>query len=110
MTQHAEGQIYAWIANGFPGMLAGFRIESFAAQHTTRPGDALHEGTDGVERYCRALALWAAHFGLTLADARATFIDSPSMIRVGDRGVSHDGGELIGRTPFAVCPIKQRLR
>ena len=105
-----EGTAPFDVANGFPAMLAGFRIESFAAHDTTRPQDALGDDTTGVGRYCRALTLWAKHFGLTLADTTATFIDSPSMIRVSDRGVRHDGRELTGRTPFATCPMKLKLR
>ncbi len=105
-----EGTAPFDIANPVAGMLAGFRIESFGAQNATRPQDALGEGSDSARRYCAALTLWAQHFGLSLADTTATFIENPRMIRVRDRGVTHDGHELTGRTPFAACPMTTKLR
>jgi hypothetical protein len=105
-----EGTAPFDIANPVAGLLAGFRIESFGARNPTRPRDALEQGSDGTRRYCEALTLWAQHFGLSLADTAATFIENPRSIRVSDRGVGHDGHELTGRTPFATCPIRSRLR
>jgi hypothetical protein len=105
-----EGTAPFDIANPVSGMLAGFRIESFGVSGATRPQDALDKDSDTAKRYCNALALWAQHFGLTLADTTATFIENPRSIRVSDRSVTHDGRELPGRTPFATCPITTRLR
>ena len=104
-----EGAAPFDIANGYPGLLAGFRIASFGAVDTAQVADALSGESGDVRRYCAALTQWAQHFGLRLSDMSATFVENPTRIRVSDRGVGHDGREMAGRSPFSSCsPSKSR--
>jgi hypothetical protein len=103
-----EGAAPFDIANGYPGLLAGFRIESFGASNTTRPLDILESASPGARRYCAALALWSAHFGVKPFDTSATFVENPTSIRVTSGGVAHDGRDLGGRSPYYACEKKLR--
>lgn len=102
-----EGAAPFDIANGYPGLLAGFRVASFGAESTMQVRDALVTETGDVRRYCASLEMWAAHFGVQLGDVGVTFIDGPTSIRISDRGVVHDGSELSGRTPFSSCTARK---
>jgi len=104
-----EGAAPFDIANGYPGMLAGFRIASFGASDTAQVSDTRSSESGNVQRYCAALTVWAQHFGLRVADISATFLENPTSIRVSDRGVIQDGREVTGRSPFSSCsPSKSR--
>ena len=103
-----EGEAAFDIANGYPGLLAGFRIGSFGAGNTTRPLDMLDGRSGGVRRFCAALAQWTSHFGLKPFDTTATVVENPTAIRVTPGGVAHDGRDLGGRSPYYVCERKLR--
>jgi hypothetical protein len=106
-----EGVAPLDVAGAHPGLLAGFRIESFGAVNTTRPLDALDRSTrnsSGLRRYCKAIGLWTDHFGLRAFDTAATFIENPTSIHVNDGGVAHDGRDLGGPSPYASCSNRIR--
>ena len=102
-----EGAAPFDVANGHPGLLAGFRIASFGGGDTAQVSDTLSTESGNVRRYCAALAQWAQHFGLRVADISATFLENPTSIRISDRGVVHDGREMAGRSPFSSCNLSK---
>ena len=85
-------------------LLAGFRIGSFGAKHTTDPSDIDGSG-EQRDRFCASMSVWSKHFNVSLADVRIWRFSDPNIIALRGNQLLSVGG--FGSGPSFVtdqCP------
>ncbi|TGD96058.1 hypothetical protein [Methylobacterium nonmethylotrophicum] len=96
------------VAEGRPGLLAGFRALPFGASEVAPVLDPLRVGPGTLRDACAALRLWATQFGLPLRQARYTLIENPTRIALAGEALQSDGaprGRVSGRRLARLCRV-----
>lgn len=90
------------IANGRPGMLAGYRIAAFGARDTASASSPLQ--ADQRLRYslCRSLQAWITHFGTAFSQTSFALITDPAKIGSSNGSVTTDGQAGVSWTGAAI--------
>ena len=90
------------IANGRPGMLAGYRIAAFGARDTASASSPLQADQRLRYNLCRSLLAWTAHFGTTFSQTAFALITDPSKIGSSNGSVTTDGQAGVSWTGAAI--------
>jgi len=96
------------LADGRPGLLAGFRALPYGAAEVAPVLDPVRFGPDTLRDFCAALRLWAVQYGLPPGRTRYTLIENPTRIAFAGEAVQTDGtarGRVSGRRLARLCRV-----
>ncbi|MGF3022809.1 hypothetical protein ACQVP2_08265 [Methylobacterium aquaticum] len=96
------------LAEGRPGLLAGFRALPYGAAEVAPVLDPRLSGPETLRSFCAALRLWAVQFGLPAWRTRYTLIENPTRIALAGEAVQGDGtprGRVSGRRLARLCRV-----
>ena len=94
------------LAEGRPGLLAGFRALPYGAAEVAPVLDPLRFGPGTRRGFCEALRLWAVQFGLPVWRTRYTLIENPTRIALAGEALRTDGttrGRVSGPRLARLC-------
>ncbi len=94
------------LAEGRPGLLAGFRALPYGAAEVAPVLDPLRFGPGTRRGFCEALRLWAVQFGLPAWRTRYTLIENPTRIALAGEALRTDGttrGRVSGPRLARLC-------
>ncbi|SEP49245.1 hypothetical protein SAMN04487843_1304 [Methylobacterium sp. ap11] len=94
------------LAEGRPGLLAGFRALPYGAAEVAPVLDPLRFGPGTRRGFCEALRLWAVQFGLPAGRTRYTLIENPTRIALAGEALRTDGttrGRVSGPRLARLC-------
>jgi hypothetical protein len=90
------------IANGRPGMLAGYRIAAFGARDTASAGSPLQDDQRRRYNLCRSLQAWTAHFGTSVSHTAFALVTDPTNIGSSNGAITTDGQAGVSWTGPAI--------
>ncbi|MFH6786465.1 MULTISPECIES: hypothetical protein [Methylobacterium] len=96
------------LAQGRPGLLAGFRALPYGAAEVAPVLDPVRSGPETLRDFCAALRLWAVQYGLPPGRTRYTLIENPTRIALAGEAVQTDGtarGRVSGRRLARLCRV-----
>ncbi len=94
------------LAEGRPGLLAGFRALPYGGAEVAPVLDPARFGPETRRGFCEALRLWAVQFGLPVWRTRYTLIENPTRIALAGEALRTDGttlGRVSGRRLARLC-------